>query len=115
MINLKVRLKQQWFWITLIPLLFLFGDNLYELAMAIKSYTIGDILAGGTIEVLALKLIGVLFSIAALIGFPVDMTTDGYADSARALGYDKPAPNAKEIELLTAEEDEKIANAKHAK
>lgn len=118
MLNLKVRVKQQWFWITLIPLLFLFFDQVIQFVQAFQAYTIGDILAGGTIEELAIKIIGVLFSILALIGFPVDLTTDGYGDSARALDYTEPAPNASEtaeIEFQENETKKKIVRAQHVK
>lgn len=96
MLNLKVRVKQQWFWITLIPLLFLLFDQCVEALQAIQNYTLVEALSGGALEDLVLKIIGVLFAILALIGFPVDLTTDGYGDSARVLDYDKPAPNAAE-------------------
>lgn len=111
LMNLKVRLKQKWFWITLIPLLFLFGEQIYDLVNTLTTVSIGEALSGGVVQKLVLDVVGVLFSILALIGFPVDLTTDGYGDSERALDYTEPAPNASETIAL----DEKLANAKHAK
>lgn len=118
MLNLKVRLKQKWFWITLIPLLFLLFDQCVELFQAIQAYTIMDALSGGVIEVLALKIVGVAFAILALIGFPVDLTTEGYGDSAYSLDKDAPTPNASqeaEIEYKENLATKKVLRAQHAK
>lgn len=102
MLNLKVRLKQKWFWITLIPLLFLFIDQVTQLVATIQVIiATGGALYDSPLMALCIEAIGVLFAILALIGFPVDLTTDGYGDSARALDYTEPAPNASE----TAAED----------
>lgn len=98
MLNLKVRLRQKWFWITLIPLLFLLFDQvtqLFELVLALS--VAGEPLYGGQVMALCLEIVGVVFAVLALIGFPVDLTTDGYGDSARALNYEVPAMNASEI------------------
>lgn len=95
MINWKVRVQQKWFWITLIPLLFLFADQVVSLAEMIMAATAGQ-LSGSELETLMLALVGTVFAILALVGLPVDLTTDGYGDSARALTYDRPAVNAAE-------------------
>lgn len=102
MLNLKVRLKQKWFWITLIPLLFLLADQIVQLIVAIQAISIGEHLYGGPVMTLIIEIIGLVFIILALIGFPVDLTTDGYGDSERALRYTTPAPNAKETEYEDA-------------
>lgn len=118
MLNLKVRVKQQWFWITLIPLLFLLFDQCVEAWQAIQNYTLMEALSGGALEDLVIKIIGVLFAILALIGFPVDLTTDGYGDSARALDYDVPAPNAAEsaeIEYKNNMTQQKVLRARHVR
>lgn len=97
MLNLKVRLRQKWFWITLIPLLFLLFDQvsqLIDLVLALSAT--GGPLYDGEIMSLCLEVVGVVFAVLALIGFPVDLTTDGYGDSARALNYEVPAMNASE-------------------
>lgn len=103
MINFKVRLKQKWFWITLIPLLFLFADKCYDLAMSIMAYIPGEALSGGHIEAVVIEIVGLIFMILVIIGFPVDLTTNGYGDSLRALERTEPGDNAKEeIELIEA-------------
>lgn len=102
MLNLKIRLKQKWFWITLIPLLFLLIDQVYTLVTLIQSATIGELFEG-ELQAMAIAAIGTLFAVLALIGFPVDLTTEGYGDSARALNYDVPAMNASEQAKLDYE------------
>lgn len=97
MLNMKVRLRQKWFWITLIPLLFLLFDQVVQLfQMVLALSALGEPLYGGQIMALCLELVGVVFAILALVGFPVDLTTDGYGDSSRALNYEVPAMNASE-------------------
>lgn len=104
MINLKVRLKQKWFWITLIPLVFLLVDQMTQLFAMIQTLVAtGAPLYGGDIMALVLEIIGVLFAILALIGFPVDLTTDGYGDSAIALERTEPTPNASETGMASVE------------
>lgn len=104
MINLKVRLKQKWFWITLIPLVFLLIDQVAQLFAMIQTLVaIGAPLYGGDIMALVLEIVGVLFAILALVGFPVDLTTDGYGDSAIVLERTEPAPNASETGVASIE------------
>lgn len=100
MINWKVRIKQKWFWITLIPLLFLLFDQVYDVVTLLIDFSIGDALYQSPLMTLVLEIIGLVFAILALVGFPVDMTTDGYGDSARALDYEDPFPNAIETGLI---------------
>lgn len=88
--NLKVRIKQKWFWITLIPLLFLLVDQVQQFVTLIMSMSIGEALYGSEAMNVLVSAIGVVFVLLALIGFPVDMTTEGYGDSARALKYTEP-------------------------
>lgn len=97
MLNLKVRLKQKWFWITLIPLVFLLIDQVSQFIATLSTLAAGEPLYNGTLMVLAIDIVGIVFAILALIGFPVDLTTSGYGDSERALDYETPAPNAKEV------------------
>lgn len=101
MINLSIRLKQKWFWLTLVPLVFLFVDQVVQLISLIQvMIETGQPLYESELMTLAMAIIGVAFSILALIGFPVDLTTDGYGDSVRALNYDTPAHNASETAML---------------
>lgn len=104
MLNLKVRMKQKWFWITLVPLVFLFLDQVVGLIQVFQTYAVIDVLTNGIAQEIIISLIGIAFSILALIGFPVDLTTDGYGDSVRALGYTEPAPNASETALMDAQD-----------
>lgn len=115
--NLKVRLKQKWFWITLIPLLFLLVDQCVQVWTALQTISIGDALYGGPLMTLVLEVVGVVFAVLALIGFPVDLTTEGYGDSARALNYETPAPNASETAEIDFQNNmqRKTELAKHAK
>lgn len=103
MINLKVRLKQKWFWITLIPLVFLFLKQAVGLVQAFQTYAIIGALTNGVVEQIIIEMVGTAFIILAIVGFPVDLTTDGYGDSVRALGYTEPAPNASETALMEAQ------------
>ena len=93
MINWKVRIRQKWFWLTLIPLVFLLGDQLVGLMSLMGEVEAGHLYEGPLME-MVLKLIGTAFAVLALVGVPVDTTTEGYGDSARALTYEAPAPNA---------------------
>lgn len=116
MLNLKVRLKQKWFWITLIPLLFLLIDQVYTLVTLMQTAIIGELFEG-ELQAMVIAAIGTLFAVLALIGFPVDLTTEGYGDSARALNYEVPAMSASEQAKLDYEAylDETFTlNAKHA-
>lgn len=111
MMNLRVRVKQKWFWLTLIPLVFLLIDQLVGLLTLLHSMTIGDVLYNSSTMELVMSAVGTVFAILALIGFPVDLTTEGYGDSAKALEYDAPAMNAAQEEKL----ETKLKNAKHKK
>lgn len=115
MLNLKVRLKQKWFWITLIPLLFLLIDQVYTLVTLMQTAIIGELFES-ELQAMVIAAIGTLFAVLALIGFPVDLTTEGYGDSARALNYEVPAMNASEQAKLDYEaylDEIFILNADH--
>lgn len=45
-------------------------------------------------------IVNTAFMVLAIIGIPVDMTTEGFGDSVRALAYDEPAPSAHIEEVL---------------
>lgn len=93
MINWKVRVRQKWFWLTIIPAVLLLLDQLWGLFSLLGSIQAGHLYDGPLMEAL-LSLVGTAFAIMVLIGIPVDTTTEGYGDSARALTYEAPAPNA---------------------
>lgn len=111
MINWKVRIRQKWFWLTLIPLVFLLGDQLVGLVSLMGEVEAGR-LYEGPLMAMMLKLIGTAFAVLALVGVPVDTTTEGYGDSARALAYEAPAPNASAYGLQEYEEQSAAAEAK---
>lgn len=111
MINWKVRVRQKWFWLTLIPLVFLLGDQLVGLVSLMGEVEAGHLYEGPLME-MVLKLVGTAFAVLALVGVPVDTTTEGYGDSARALTYAEPAPNASAYGLQEYEEQCAAADAK---
>lgn len=106
MINWKVRLKQKWFWLTLIPMLFLLADQVHGLVSLMATIEAGHLYEGPFMQ-LMLSVVGTVFAILVLIGIPVDTTTEGYGDSARALTYTEPAPNASAYGLAEYEEKER--------
>lgn len=95
--NIKVRLKQKWFWLTLIPLLLLLADNVVQLVGTVQAMTIGDMLYDSAVMEVLMRLVVTVFNVLALVGFPVDMTTEGYGDSLQALQYDKPKDDFEDV------------------
>lgn len=111
MINWKVRIRQKWFWLTIIPAALLLLDQLWGLLDLLGSIRAGHLCDGPLMEAL-LSLAGTVFAILVLVGIPVDTTTEGYGDSARALTYAEPAPNASAYGLREYEEQCAAADAK---
>ena len=111
MINWKVRVRQKWFWLTLIPAVLLLLDQLWGLWVALGGIQAGHLYDGPVMEAL-LSLAGTAFAVLVLLGIPVDTTTQGYGDSPRALLYDAPAPNASAYGLREFEEQSEAADAK---
>ena len=111
MINLKVRVRQKWFWIAIIPAMLLLLDQLWGLFALLGSIQAGHLYDGPLMEAL-LSLVGTVFAVLVLVGLPVDTTTEGYGDSARALTYEEPAPNASAYGLQEYEEQCAAAAAK---
>lgn len=111
MINWKVRVCQKWFWLALIPAVLMLLDQLWGLFVVLGSIQAGHLYDGPLMEAL-LSLVGTAFAIMVLIGIPVDTTTEGYGDSARALTYEEPAPNASAYGLQEYEEQCAAADAK---
>ncbi len=81
-INWQVRLKNKYFWITLVPLLLLLvqaiGD-LFGLQVSVE---------GASEKLLAI--VNLIFAILAALGIVNDPTTKGINDSTRALNYKEP-------------------------
>ena len=111
MINWKVRIRQKWFWLTTIPAVLLLLDQLWGLWALLGSVQAGHLYDGPLMEAL-LSLVGTAFAVLILVGLPVDTTTQGYGDSARALAYSEPAPNASAYGLKEYEEQCAAADAK---
>lgn len=113
MINWTVRVRQKWFWLTIIPAVLLLADQLWGLWEALGNIEVGNLYDGPVMEAL-MSLAGTVFGVLAIIGIPVDTTTDGYGDSARALTYSAPAPNASEYGLAEFAEQSIAADSKMA-
>lgn len=114
MINWKVRARQKWFWVTLIPAVLLLLDQLWGLFSLLGSIQAGHLYDGPLMEAM-LAIVGSVFAVLVVIGIPVDTTTEGYGDSARALTYEEPAPNASAYGLQEYEEQCAAAAAKSVK
>lgn len=82
MINWKVRVKNKAFWVSVIPMLFLF----VQLVFALFGF---DLDLTDKQEIM-LKIVDVVFAILATLGIVTDHTTEGFGDSSRALTYDTP-------------------------
>lgn len=103
MINWKVRVRQKWFWLTIIPAVLMLLDQLWGLFAVLGSIQAGHLYDGPLMEAM-LSLVGTVFMVLVVLGIPVDTTTEGYGDSARALTYVAPAPNASAYGLQEYEE-----------
>ena len=114
MINWKVRIRQKWFWIAVIPAVLLLLDQLWGLLAVLGSIQAGHLYDGPVMDAL-LSLVGTAFAVMVIVGIPVDTTTQGYGDSARALAYGEPAPNASAYGLREYEEQCAAAAAKSVK
>ena len=83
MINWKVRFKNKSFWLALIPAVLL----LIQAVAAVFGFTLDF----GELSDKLLAVVNSVFVVQTILGVVVDPTTEGTGDSARALGYDKPA------------------------
>ena len=91
MINWKVRVKSKAFWVAIIPAALL----LVQVVAAVFGYALdlGDL--GNRL----LAVVNAVFTVLAILGVVVDPTTEGVADSARALTYTRPGVDErKEVE-----------------
>lgn len=89
-INWLVRIKNKAWWCALIPALAVLVQACLAIAGISWDYSdwVGKILA----------IIEALFMVLAIMGIVQDPTTQGLADSFRAMTYNRPAPNITEIE-----------------
>ena len=83
MINWKVRIKNDKFWIALIPAVLL----LIQAVAAVFGFSLDLSELGNRL----LDVVNALFAVLAILGVVVDPTTEGVGDSERALNYDRHA------------------------
>ena len=84
MINWKIRFKNKAFWLGLVPLILLLIQQIAAI--------FGITLDFGVLQEQIIAIIGTVFALLALLGVVVDPTTEGIADSARAMSYQEPYP-----------------------
>lgn len=84
MINWKVRIKNKWFWLAIIPaVLVLLRAVAAVFGIALDLSELGEKLAA---------VVEAVFSVLVILGVVVDPTTEGIQDSTRAMGYNEPYP-----------------------
>lgn len=82
MINIKARIKNKTFWLTLIPAVLLLAQ--------VCAAPFGYQWDFGILNEQLAAIINALFSVLAILGVVVDPTTAGVGDSKQAMTYDKP-------------------------
>ena len=83
MINWKVRIKNDKFWIELSTAVL----RIIQAAEAVFGFNLDLSELGNRL----LDVVNALFAVLAIMGVVVDPTTEGIGDSERALNYDRPA------------------------
>ena len=91
--NLKVRMKNAYFWLTFIPALVSFVYSVLACFEIVPAISESMIISIATSVITALSTMGVL----------IDPTTEGIFDSARALLYNKPGQLPDELEVQDTE------------
>ena len=81
-INWKVRIRNKWFWLTLIPAVLL----LIQTVACVFGFTL-DL---GELGNKLLAVVDAVFGVLVILGINVDMTTKGLFDSKQAMTYDTP-------------------------
>ena len=82
MINFKVRAKNKYFWLSLIPSILV----LIQAVLAPFGYD-WDF---GVLNQQLTAIINALFVVLSILGIVVDPTTKGISDSSQAMNYNKP-------------------------
>ncbi len=82
MINWKVRIKNQNFWLSIIPATLLVIQLVLDL--------FGVKMDFGELGNKLMSIVKAVFAVLTIIGVVADPTTAGVGDSQRALGYDEP-------------------------
>lgn len=83
-INWKVRVKNPAFWLALIPALLLTAQVVLAPFGITWDYT--------QLNEQLIAIVNAVFGVLAILGVVVDMTTEGFGDSERALAYEEPYP-----------------------
>lgn len=86
-INWKVRVKSKVFWVSLLPLLVVLGQQVFG--------WFGVKVPADVINHEALSLINTVFLILGLLGVVNDPTTEGIIDSSQAQKYTEPRKDDK--------------------
>ena len=81
-INWKVRMRQKYFWLSIVPSLLLLIQSI--------AVIFGIELQLNTLNTQLINVIEALFVVLTILGIVVDPTTDGISDSSNALQYDSP-------------------------
>ena len=88
-LNLKVRIKNKSFWLSLIPAALLLIQEVLELfGVHIELGSVGNSL---------LSIVEVVFLILGILGIVADPTTPGISDSDRAMTYTEPGKSGDEM------------------
>lgn len=84
MINWKVRIKNKWFWLAIIPAaLVLIRAVAAVFGFDLNFTELGDKLAA---------VVEAVFAVLAILGIVVDPTTEGVQDSKLSMTYEEPKP-----------------------
>ncbi len=84
MINWKVRLKNKFFWLAIIPAILV----LIKALAAVLGYTL-DL---GDLNQKLLEVVEAVFVVLSILGIVNDPTTAGLDDSTLAMTYEEPKP-----------------------
>ena len=89
-INWKVRIKNKAFWMAVIPAIAL----VVQAVAAVFGWTLDFTTLVGKL----LVVVDAVFALLVILGIIVDPTTNGVGDSMRALGYDTPWKDDKDVD-----------------
>ena len=80
--NWKVRIKNKYFWVAIIPAVLLLVQLVLDLFGVKMDFS--------ELEQKLLGIVDAVFVLLAILGISVDMTTHGIGDSDRAMTYTEP-------------------------
>ena len=84
MINWRVRLKNKFFWLAIIPAVLV----LVKAVAAVAGFSLDFTALGEKLT----AVVEAIFGILSILGIVVDPTTEGVKDSRLAMTYDEPKP-----------------------